>query len=75
MESDTDEQSQQIEEMTRGRSRGRRGHGHDGRGHTSHGVVGKTTTNPKKSSPVKQKERQNRSSCGETEEQKASRLA
>ena len=74
MESDTGEQSQQIEEMTRGRGRNRGGHSFGGRGHTSCGVVGKTTTAPKKSSPVKQKVRHSRSSSGETEEQKASRL-
>ena len=73
MESDTGKQSQQIEEMTRGRGRG--GCGHGGRGHTPCGVAGKTTTAPKKSSPVKQKVRHSRSSSGETEEQKASRLA
>ena len=73
MESDTGEQSQQIEEMTKGR--GRRGCGCGGRGCTSCGVPGKTTTAPKKSFPVKQKVRCSRSSSGETEEQKASRLA
>ena len=56
MESDTGEQSQQIEETTRGRGRGRRGCGHGGRGCTSHGVAGKTTTAPKKSSPVKKRD-------------------
>ena len=75
MESDTGEQSQQIEEMTRGRGRGRGGCGYGGRGCTSCGVAGKTTTAPKKSSPVKQKVRCSRSSSGETEEQKASSLA
>ena len=75
MESDTGEQSQQIEEMTKGRGRGGGGCGHGGRGCTSCGVAGKTTTAPKKSSPVKQKVRHSRSSSGETEEQKASRLA
>ena len=76
MESDSGEQSQQIEETTRGRGRGRGGHGHGGRGCTSHGVAGKTSaTTPKKSSPVKQKQRCSRSSSGETEEQKAGRLA
>ena len=38
MESDTGEQSQQIEETTKGRGRG--GCGHGGRGHTSCGVAG-----------------------------------
>ena len=73
MESDTSKQSQQTEEMTRGRGRGRGGRG--GRGHTSHGIAGKTTTTPKKSCPVKQKVKCSRSSSGKTEEQKASRLA
>ena len=75
MKSDIGEQSQQIEEMTRSRGRSRGGCGHGGRGCTSCGVVDKTTTAPKKSSPVKQKARHNRSSSSETEEQKASRLA
>ena len=66
----------QIEETTRGRDRGRGGCGCGGRGHTSGGVAGKTSAaTPKKSSPVKQKQRYSRSSSGETEEQKASRLA
>ena len=75
MESDTGEQSQQIEEMTRGKGRGRGGHGHSGKGCTSCGVAGKTTTASKRSSPVKQKVRCSRSGSGKIEEQKASRLA